>query len=257
MFFLEACAVAVAVALGASGIHYLVQRQFDCDRLAEQNNVAGFIYSAIGVTYAVVLGFVVVVVWQKYGDVQNYVDAEAAAVFDLYHTTSAFPDPLRTRIRAHLAEYAQDVVQNEWSEMQEGKLALSAAPKLELVAHEVETFQPASVGQQDGHQAALQELSRIFDSRRERILATVPSVPPMLWFALFTGASATLGFTFFFGLRNRVAQLLMTALLAALIAVMFVTIKEFNTPFSGTNAIAPASWLYFEHRMRAVDRQNL
>jgi hypothetical protein len=249
MFFIEACALVVAVALGAVAIHYVVQRQFDCERLAQQNDVAGFIYSAIGVTYAVVLGFVVVVGWQKYGDVQNHVDAEAAAVFDLYHTTAGFPDPLRTRIRAHLAEYANQVVRKEWPEMQRGALALSAAPELLLVAQEVETFQPSGAGEQDAHQAGMQELLRIFDARRHRILATVPAVPPVLWFALLAGASATLGFTFFFGLRNRIAQLVMTALLAALIAVMFVTIKEFNTPFQGANAIAPASWLYFEHRM--------
>lgn len=226
-------------------------RQFDCERLVQQNEVAGFIYSAIGVTYAVVLGFVVVVVWQKYGDVQTYVATEAAAVFDLYHTAAALPDPLRTRIRAHLLDYADDVVQEEWPEMEQGRLALSAAPRLEAIAKELETFRPTGAGEQDAHQVGVQELLRIFDARRQRILATVPAVPPILWFALIAGASATLGFTFFFGLRNRTAQLFMTALLAALIAVMFITINELNMPFRGANAITPTSWLYFEHRMKA------
>ena len=252
MFYLETCAVAIAFAFGAVGLHYLVLRRFNSELLAQQNEVAGFIYSAISVTYAVVLGFVVVIAWQKYGDVENDVGTEAAAVFDLYHLTVAFPEPAGRRIRTTLAEYANDVVHREWPEMAHGRLALTAAAELERAARDIETFRPTDAAQQDAHQLAMQELVRIFDARRRRILATVPAVPPVLWFALVAGASATLGFTFFFGLRNRIVQLVMTALLAALIAVMFVAIKEFNTPFRGANAITPTSWYYFEQRMKAL-----
>ena len=198
----------MAVALAAIGVHYVVQRCIGPRILAEQNNVAGFIYSAIAVTYAVVLGFVVVVVWEKYGDVQNHTDAEVAALFDLYHTAKAFPQPLRHQIRADLRGYVDDVITKEWPEMTKGTLALGAVSDVENIAQEIETFSPANMGQQDAHQIAMQELLRAFDARRERILATSGSVPPILWFGLIAGASATLGFTFFFGVQNRVVQAL-------------------------------------------------
>ncbi len=244
----------VAVALSI-GVHYVVQRCVRPRILVEQNNVAGFIYSAIAVTYAVVLGFVVVVVWEKYGEVQNHVDAEAAAIFDLYHTAEAFPQPLRHQIRADLRGYVEDVITKEWPEMTKGTLALSAVSDVENIAREIETFSPANTGQQDAHQIAMQELLRTFDARRERILATSASVSPILWFGLIAGATATLGFTFFFGVQNRIVQLLMTGILAALITIMFVVIKEFDTPFSGVNAITPSTWLFYESRMKALENQ--
>ena len=62
-------------------------------------------------------------------------------------------------------------------------------------------------------------------------------------------------FTFFFGVRNRVVQLLMSGILAALIAIMFVVIKEFDTPFRGPNAITPSVWLFYDGRMKALENQ--
>ena len=48
------------------GLHALLQRRLRSEVLRRHNDVAGYIFSAVGVLYAVVLGFVVVVVWQKY-----------------------------------------------------------------------------------------------------------------------------------------------------------------------------------------------
>lgn len=252
MIYLQTAAFAVVVAFVAAGAHYMVQRRVSPDLLAQQNDVAGYIYSAIAVTYAVVLGFVVVVAWQRYGEVQNYVSLEGAAVFDLYHTAAALPQPLRSRVRMQLRTYTEDVVGKEWPEMARGVRPLSAADEVETVAREIETFQPVGIGQQDVHQVAMQEVLHVLDARRRRVLVNEHSVPPTLWFALIAGASATVGFSFFFGVRNRVVQLLMTGILAALIAVMFVAIREFDAPFRGANAIPPTGWHYFESRMKVL-----
>ena len=255
MIFLETIAVAVGCALVAVGAHYVVQRRFDADMLAEHNEVAGYIYSAVAVTYAVVLGFVVVSAWEKYGQVQNYVSAEASAVLNLDHTVGALPQPQRRRIRTGLLRYAHEVVEKEWPEMRNGTLALSAGGQLDGVAREIESFAPNCPGEQDAHLTALDEMRRIFDARRDRILASQRSVPPILWLALIAGAIATLGFTFLFGVRNRGVQLLMTGVLAALIGIMFVVINEFDTPFQGANSIAPTGWLYLEERASTMELQ--
>jgi hypothetical protein len=247
----------VAIALGtaaiAAGLHHLVQRRFGYDILARHNDVAGFIYSAIGVIFAVVLGFVVVVVWEKYDQVRNYVDAEVAAAIDLYHVVDGFPEPQRDRIRAQLRAYGTVVVQREWATMARGQLAQGGIPEIEAVAHEVQTFRPVGPSQQDAQQLALVELRDLFDARRQRVRASEPSVPPLLWFALFAGAAATLGFTYLFGVKNRIAQLLMTGSLAALVAIMFVVIQALDSPFSGPSPIQPTPWVYFATHLDTID----
>ena len=71
--------------------------------LRRHNDVAGYLFSAVGVLYAVVLGFVVVVVWQKYDGAVSNVENEVDAVGNLYHVVDAFPAPApRSRIRGGL-----------------------------------------------------------------------------------------------------------------------------------------------------------
>jgi hypothetical protein len=242
---IAALAIAFGVALVAVAVHHVVQRQFGYERLSMHNEVAGVVYSAVGVIFAVVLGFVVVVVWQKYDDVRADVDNEVAAVIDLFHTVDAFPPPLRARIQSQLIAYDRIVIRQEWPQMARGKPAEAASPVIEQIAHEVQRFQPVGATQQDAHQQALAEMRAVFDARRERIRANEPSVPPLLWLALYAGAVATLGFTYFFGVKNRIAQLTMTATLAALVAIMFVVMGALDHPFRGQSAIPPTGWYYF------------
>jgi hypothetical protein len=59
--------VAVAGAL-------LVRRWAPVEVLERHNEVAGFIYSVIGVMYAVLLGFTAIIVWERYDQAQAEVE---------------------------------------------------------------------------------------------------------------------------------------------------------------------------------------
>ena len=56
--------VAVFVAVAVGGL-VLVQRLVPFVQRRQHNDVAGFIYSVLGVAYAVLLGLMVVTVWQN------------------------------------------------------------------------------------------------------------------------------------------------------------------------------------------------
>ena len=93
------------------------QRRFRSEALRKHNDVAGFLFSAVGVIYAVVLGFVVVVVWEKYDTTVSNVDTEIAAVSDLYRVAGGLAEPTRSRVRNQLTTYANGIVQSEWPQM--------------------------------------------------------------------------------------------------------------------------------------------
>jgi hypothetical protein len=44
----------------------LMRRQIGLERLASNNEIAGFKFATVGVTYAVLLTFAVIVVWEKF-----------------------------------------------------------------------------------------------------------------------------------------------------------------------------------------------
>jgi hypothetical protein len=61
----------------------------------------------------------------------------------------------------------------------------------------------------------------------------------MLWILLLSGGLIMILFTYFFGIRNLRAQMLMTAALASQIAFILFLIAAIDRPFDGVMQIGP------------------
>jgi len=68
--------VAIAIGLGLLGL-FVVRRSVALATLEQHNDVAGFILAVVGVLYAVILGFVVVIVWEQFDTAQSNAHQEA------------------------------------------------------------------------------------------------------------------------------------------------------------------------------------
>jgi len=244
--------IVFAVVVVAVVLHAIFQQRFKPDVLRRHNDVAGFLFSAVGVIYAVVLGFVVVVVWEKYDATVSNVESEVAAVADLYRSVGAYPEPQRSQIREELTRYVDQMITAEWPLMSQDVNVNPDVIILENLSHQVETYVPKTDAQSNAQQAAIEQIVRLFDSRRERLIHAAPSVPGVLWFALVVGAMSMMAFAFLFGSENRPAQLVMTAILAGLIAVLFIVIDEFDSPFSGSVSISDDGWTALQQHLQQI-----
>jgi uncharacterized membrane protein YgaE (UPF0421/DUF939 family) len=70
----------------------VVQRLVPSALRQEHNDVAGFIYAVVGVAYAVLLAFVVVVVWEEYERAKDTVETEANELAGDYFLADRFSD---------------------------------------------------------------------------------------------------------------------------------------------------------------------
>lgn len=247
---LEGLAVLFVVAVAVVA-HAVIQRSRAYDSFSAHNEVAGFLLTMVGVVYAVVLGFVVIVVWQRYTAAEGYVDDEASAVANAYRLSSGLPAATRVPIRADVRAYIDDVVQREWPLMQRGVMP-GTSTVLEDAAHRVDTLQPASRGAGNVQEAMMDAFERVFDARRLRLSAIAPSVKPVLWLALVLGGTVMLGFAYLFGTRNRGAQLAMTGAITAIMALLILVVVEFDTPYNGSVEIQPAVWTDLAQRLPAI-----
>ncbi|HTU80977.1 MAG TPA: DUF4239 domain-containing protein [Candidatus Acidoferrales bacterium] len=229
------------VVAAAVGVHAYLQGRLS-KRFSGQNEVAGYIFSAVGVIYAVLLGFVVVVVWEKYDTTVSNVDQEIASVSDLYRVAAGLPPKTEAAVRLDLRRYVADMIDVEWPQMAQRVIVAADLDVIESMAHAIATVKPADLGESNAQLRAMGQSARLFDARRERLIESAPSVPVVLWFALYTGAVAMLFFCYLFGVENRPTQLIMTAVLAALIGILFTVIDEFDSPFSGSVSISDAGW---------------
>jgi len=218
----------------------ICRRTWGTSRLSLNNEVAGFKFSVIGVLYAVLLGFVVIVVWENYRSTEAAVRNEANAVLDLNQLSYALPEDSGSAIRKRLIDYTEQVQRSEWSTMARGYPSSIAADALAHLTHSTLDLGTGDVRELALYQQALRLLAVIEDNRSERLDSANGSVPPILWLVLVTGAMITLGYPAFFGTPNVIAQTAMTAAMAALVALALLPALLLDYPFTGEVRISAA-----------------
>jgi len=244
--------IIVVVALVAVGLHFIMQRRTKFENLRKSNDVAGFLFAAIATIFAVVLGFLVIIVWEKYDAAVANSQVEVAAVSDLYRDVVGYPTAERDTIRRELHEYMDTVSDVEWPAMKRGKSPTAAIRVLELIAWHVERFGPTTMSQSNAQSKSMDQVERLLDARRLRIHQNEPSVPRILWFALIVVACSMIGFAFLFGVENQMSQLVMTGVLAMVIGLLFVVVYEFDSPFSGAVGVPLDGWAVLHDRLTKI-----
>jgi hypothetical protein len=209
------------------------------DRLTANNEVAGFKFAVVGVLYAVLLAFAIIVVWEKFTDADNIVAREAGAATNVYRLSYGLAEAPATSLRARLSAYLAATISDDWPAMEDAnessaaRLALDAVYGTLLVSSIPEAREGALLGE------ILHQLDTITQERRVRIAAADGTVPGVIWPVLFGGAAVTIGFTFFFGSQNLFAQSLMTGLLSVVIFSGLWIVLVIDRPFSGAVTVTP------------------
>jgi hypothetical protein len=235
--------VAVPAALAMAG-PIVVRRYIKLDRLRTNNEVAGFKFATVGVIYAVLLAFAVLVVWEKFNEAEVDVAREASAAATIFRLSVALPAEYQEPLRAALTAYLETAIRKDWPAMEEGRAspettrALSALYPALLKPVSGERVDPVLLGE------LLRQLDEISAARRSRLVASSGTVPPILWHVLFGGAIITIGFTFFFGTENLRAQTLMTGALSLLVFAGLLTIVVIDRPFAGSIKVDPTALEY-------------
>src|SRR5947209_1216393 len=81
--------VLISVVAALVGL-YIVRRAVPYGVLKQNNDVVGLVYAMVGVVYAVLLGFTVVVCWEQYEGAAHNVEEEASTVGDLFRDARGF-----------------------------------------------------------------------------------------------------------------------------------------------------------------------
>jgi hypothetical protein len=248
--------IAVLLTVGALvysiGLMLVTRAAYGVDRLSLNNEVAGFKFAVIGVFYAVMLAFVVIAVWEDFRKTEEAVRDEAKAVVDLHRIAFALPIEGGAEIRDHLNAYANDVREREWPTMAVGEPSDAVVRDLDRLSQAIFAVSPSNWQELALYQEALRLLAVVTDNRNERLDSSDGSMPWILWFVIIVGGLITLGYPAFFGSTNLVAQILMTAALAALVALSMLLGLAFDYPFTGDVRISPAPFDYALRQMPPI-----
>jgi hypothetical protein len=227
--------------LVARGGLEVVQRLVPASSRQPHNDVAGFIYAALGVIYAVLIALVVIAVWEEYQAASETVEQEANATAEIFWLAHRLPEPEGSHIQELCRSYAEEVVHKEWPLMEQGQAPLMTQTRgtpagwtlIDDIRANLQDFQPHTKADEQLYAEGLEQIQRLADARRMRLVAAEEGVPGVLWAVLIFGGVAAVGFTYLFGLESTWAHRLMVLTLAAVIGLVLFTIGALEYPFSG------------------------
>lgn len=211
----------------------LVRRNISLERLTTNNEVAGFKFAVLGVIYAVMVGFAVIVVWQRFDDAEGAVRQEAGAVAALFRLSNGLPIEPRAQIRDRLTGYVATAINQDWPAMSRADISSAVTTALTELYGAVMGVSSASPRDVAVMAEMFHQLDQLTQGRRRRLSLASGILPSVLWLALIVGAVVTLGFTFFFGASSLRAQTLMTGLLALTIFLGLFVVVVIDHPFTG------------------------
>jgi Protein of unknown function (DUF4239) len=227
--------VIVGLSVGVSLlVLWLARRLVPHDRLTPHNEVSGFVYAVIGVVYAVILGFVVISVWDEYRDAETNARQEADALADLYRIAEGLPEPARQALQDGVMGYATAVIEVEWPAMHDGTApsqeAVDQTNAIWAALYEVDVTTPVEVAL---YASALEQVTDLSTHRRERLEDAEAELLTVIWAVVIGGGVLTVLFPCLFGVENGLVHALIITTLAAAIGLLLLVVYELNHPFAG------------------------
>ena len=215
----------------------LVRRTAPPEWLRRNNEVGGMKYQAVSAIYAVLIGFVVVAVWERFHEAEGHVTTEATAWTTLNRLSVGLPAEAAGSVREAILAYLDLTIQQEWPAMARREAPPEVGTALTEVTRRYLAIADDSHRTQTVISKSIDLLAEISQARRARLGAMAGSVPRILWFSLLAGSVIMVTFSFFLGSENRIGQAVMTAMVAFTVTSLLFVAVLLDQPFAGPASI--------------------
>lgn len=238
-------AVTFSVALGSIGL-VIFRKIFPSSLNKANNDCISLSLSTVGLFSSVLISLIVINVWGFYGEVNRKVNIEARNIEDLYHLSQTMPEPLRSKLVFNISQYVHVVINEEWPAMSanqqvsdKGRQILIDSKNLLL------SFKTTDLIMANKEQALYTKISDLFDTRRDRLIATKDHVPTVIWFVMFLSAFLTVAVSYLYTAESFKMHLISTGFITATLSASLFLIVIFGHPFQGNMRIEPTNFIEF------------
>lgn len=228
----------IYMALAVFGL-VIARKYYPHHKCKLHNDIAGYIFSTLSAIYAVLLAFTVVITWQDFDKAHDITVYEANSIASLYKHADQFPNDLQANIKNELVVYVKTIINEEWPMMAVGKGSDNVQKIQENLWKYYHGFQPKDETQKIFLAESVQKLNRASEMRIQRIDDAGQGLHAIFYFVLIIGSFITIGFTMLLSTENIIPQLIMTSMLATMIAISLFTIMALDYPFTGDINIQP------------------
>jgi hypothetical protein len=217
----------------------LTRKKIQHDMLIENHAVSGFIYNAVCVIYAVLIAFVVFVIWGNLEKTNSKIEGEANNLLNLYYDASVYPDSIKKEIQSTIREYVKDVTTLEWKTMADGKPDSTANRSFIKLNRIFLSIKTSDVANTEVLTQSMENMKDLREFRRHRILSSRQNMPEILWFVLILSTVLIVAFTFFFSVKNIWQNNVMISFLIFVSILVLYLVYVLDHPYVGPDAIKP------------------
>jgi hypothetical protein len=226
--------IVITVALSLVGL-WLVRRYASPAVLAASNDVVGNYLQTLGTIYAVLLAFVVYVVWGEFNEARLQVEREASALIDIYRTAKGFPDVARLHLQEHLRRYTDEVIDHEWQAMaKDDDATIERIGKILDDAWDgLKSFEPERHCHDALFDEALSGFNQLCDLRITRLTSARLRIPFAMRLLLYFGAIIVIGSMWLFYLKSFAMHALLTGCMAGALSHVLYLVGDLDDCFAG------------------------
>jgi len=203
--------------------------------LASSSDAVGNYMQTVGGIYAVLLAFIVYVVWGQFNDARTFVDREATALVDLHRIASGLPTTTRVEIQRELRAYVDAVLADEWRAMacHDEATMERIGERLEHVWVAIHSCEPRSECQQAVYSEVLSRFNDLSDVRTSRLSSSRARIPIAMKILLYAGALIMIGSMYLLSFDKLWIHVTVTAALAGAVSHILFLIQDLDDAFAG------------------------
>lgn len=211
--------------------------------LAAHNEVTGFMFLAIASFYALLLSFVVLVVWDQLNETRSNVSKEGSSAMGLYRDIKFYPDTTESKLlMAAYLDFVYNVVDEEFPKMESMQTSPKTTESFNRVFYKMEHLNPKSPFQIQIVAEMFSHLNTLASYRDLRIETAKTEIPSPMWMPMILGALITLLCAMLLDIESRRMHVLLNSMLGVFIAIFLFTIITLDHPYTGKHGIKPDSY---------------
>lgn len=242
LFFVS---IVVSGALFGILLTYIFQKFITVKILHSHNEVATPFFLGIASFYALLLSFIMLVVWERANETHSSVSKEGSSAMGLYRDIKFYPDTLVSQdlMKVYL-NFVYNVVDDEFPAMEQMRLSDKTSDAFNRVFFKIEHLNPATPFQIQLVSEMYKNLNELATYRGLRITAMESEIAPALWLPIILGAILTILCSVLLDIGHKRMHLLLNGLLGAMIGAFLFIIILMDHPFTGSSGIKPKIYMH-------------
>lgn len=236
--------IVATIAIVMFGVLF-TQRLVPHHRRQKHNEVAGYLFAAIGGFYAILVAFVIVSLWTIGDTARTNSYNEANDLAAVYWVSRQMPLAQGRPLEHDTLNYARIVINQEWPLMAKRQSSLAATDLVYAMRDEAFAMNPQTMRDQTLFEEATENVTQLAADRRIRLDTIDEGVPPFLWVGLIVGGAIVIGFTFLFGVSSLKGHIAMASVFGVVVVTSLLLIYDLNSPFAGPARIEPEAFRVF------------